>query len=147
MKPAALYFAAPLFTPWERILNERLVSKLEAVYTVFLPQRDGLLLPGSDLSSYEFQLSSRRVFEMDVNAIKASSVIFAVLDGRTVDEGVALELGLAWALGKRCVGYRTDSRVLLEHGINPMIANACELIVASEEQLSQWLALEAGKSH
>jgi nucleoside 2-deoxyribosyltransferase len=137
-----LYFAAPLFTPNERSLNERIVGRLETKFQVFLPQRDGILLPGASLSHDEYSAVSREVFKVDVLAIDDCAVLFAVLDGRTVDEGVAFELGVAHALGKRCIGFRTDARVLLTHGINPMIAQSCDIILPSDHSMEDWLEAE-----
>ena len=33
-----------------------------------------------------------------------------VLDGRIPDEGACVELGIAYANGKRCYGVKTDAR-------------------------------------
>lgn len=139
MKRATLYLAAPLFTPQERAFNERLARKLSACFDVFLPQREGILLPGRELSDAEFAKLALQVFEKDMLAVKSADVLFAVLDGRTIDEGVAVELGLAYALGKTCIGFRTDTRVLLPHGINPMISGAIHVLLASEEAVDTWL--------
>jgi nucleoside 2-deoxyribosyltransferase len=44
-------------------------------------------------------------------AITACDVLFAVLDGPDVDSGTAAEIGYAFALEKRIVGYRGDFRL------------------------------------
>jgi nucleoside 2-deoxyribosyltransferase len=43
--------------------------------------------------------------------INASQIVVAVLDGPDVDSGVAAEIGYAYALGKKIVGYRSDIRL------------------------------------
>jgi nucleoside 2-deoxyribosyltransferase len=43
--------------------------------------------------------------------IKASKFIVAVLDGPDVDSGVAAEIGYAYALRKKIIGYRSDIRL------------------------------------
>jgi nucleoside 2-deoxyribosyltransferase len=45
------------------------------------------------------------------------------LDGRVPDEGACVELGIAYGNGKRCYGFKTDTRSI-EMGldINPMIS-------------------------
>ena len=50
-------------------------------------------------------------------------IIFMVLDGRAPDEGACVELGIAYASGKRCYGIKSDSRsVELDMDLNPMIS-------------------------
>src|SRR5579862_6348706 len=97
-----LYFAAPLFTPRERAFNEYLAERLSSLFDVFLPQRDGLLLPGRRTDAKDYSILAQEVFRSDVNAIREAEIVFAVLDGRTVDEGVAVEIGMAHVWGKRC---------------------------------------------
>jgi nucleoside 2-deoxyribosyltransferase len=140
MRRHQLYFAAPLFTPQERAFNERLASRLSISFDVFLPQRDGLLLPGKDLDSASYSALAKDVFQADVDAIRRSALIFSILDGRTVDEGVAVELGMAHALGKECIGFLSDARVLLPHGINPMVRGAIQTLLRSEDELHNWLS-------
>jgi nucleoside 2-deoxyribosyltransferase len=43
--------------------------------------------------------------------IKASRIVLAVLDGSDIDSGVASEIGYAYALGKKIIGYRSDTRL------------------------------------
>jgi nucleoside 2-deoxyribosyltransferase len=46
-----------------------------------------------------------------------------VLDGRVVDDGACVELGIAYALGKKIYGIKTDTRSLeLDLDLNPLIA-------------------------
>ena len=98
---------------------------------MFLPQRDGVLIPGAILDAADFVVSSRRAYEADTAAIAGSKAILAVLDGRSIDEGVAFELGFAAALGKPCFGFKSDARVLLPLGDNPMIAGAVHQYLTS----------------
>ena len=51
-----------------------------------------------------------------------ADILFMLLDGRAPDEGAAVELGIAYASGKRCYAFKTDARSV-EYGmdINPMI--------------------------
>lgn len=135
----SIYIAAPLFTPLERELNLHLARVLEEHFSVFLPQRDGMLLAGRDLTREQFMAGSAEVFLGDVRAINECDVLFAVLDGRVVDEGVAFEIGYAHARGKVCVGYHTDSRVLLPHGLNPMIECSLSERFADEAQIRAWM--------
>jgi nucleoside 2-deoxyribosyltransferase len=45
------------------------------------------------------------------NLIKLSKVVVAVLEGTDVDSGVAAEIGYAFALKKKIIGYRSDKRI------------------------------------
>ena len=80
----------------------------------------------------------RSVFERDVAALKACDAVVINLDGRAVDEGAAFELGFAYALGKHCVGYRTDVRVLLPWGLNPMVTTPLVDTFGCIEALEAW---------
>ena len=53
-----------------------------------------------------------RVARANEQAIRASEMVLAVLDGVDVDSGTASEMGFAFALGKRVHGLRTDSRLI-----------------------------------
>ena len=141
LRKPRLYLAAPLFTPAERALNLQIEAALSRNFQVFLPQRDGHLIPGSRLNQQSFARISKKVFTKDVKAIAKSEFVVAVLDGRTIDEGVAFEIGLAFALRKMCVGFRSDPRVLLPWGINPMIQGALSNSVSNLVELREWAEL------
>jgi nucleoside 2-deoxyribosyltransferase len=78
------------------------------------------------------------VFEKDVRAIEACDAVVINLDGRSVDEGSAFELGFAYARGKVCVGIRTDVRVLLKWGLNPMIVVPLLRVFRDSGELGIW---------
>lgn len=133
-----IYLAAPLFAQAERSYNERICRALEKWCDVFLPQRDGELVPHLIQQGLSPSEAYRVVFDRDLAAIRACNALVINLDGRTVDEGAAFELGVAHALGKRCVGVRTDSRVLLPWGLNPMISVPLSEIFTCIESLDTW---------
>jgi nucleoside 2-deoxyribosyltransferase len=138
-----VYVAGPLFTPLERSFNDRVAAILENRFSTYVPQRDGILIPGQPLDSASFDKLSRMVFATDAEAIRSCDVLLAILDGRCVDEGVAFELGYACALGKPCYGLRTDARTLLPWGNNPMIEKGLIRCFSSEAELASWVASEA----
>ena len=142
-----IYLAAPLFNRHERATNRRVARVLEEAYEVFLPQRDGVLIPGASLSNAAFALYSRLAFDADVGALQRADAVLAILDGRTIDEGVAFELGYATAIGKPCYAYKSDARVLLPQGDNPMIAGAIRQSFASLKQLRAAVAIRALGTH
>jgi len=133
-----LYLAAPLFSMSELEFNQKVVNSVSDHFDIFLPQRDGGLMdqmikegtPASDASTY--------VFNKDISAIRNTDVILAILDGRTVDEGVSIELGFAYALNKRCFGLQTGPIRLLPSGNNPMIDNVIEDTFCDFMQLRRW---------
>jgi nucleoside 2-deoxyribosyltransferase len=133
-----LYLAGPLFSLAERTDNERICRALERWCDVFLPQRDGELVPHLIQRGISKDDAYRIVFDRDVAAIRDCDALVIHLDGRSVDEGAAFELGLAHALGKVCVGYHTDVRVLLPWGINPMIVAPLSNTFACIEGLAEW---------
>lgn len=53
----------------------------------------------------------------NLEAIRGSSRLVALLDGQEVDSGTAVEIGYAAALGLRCDGLRTDLRQSGEPGV------------------------------
>src|SRR5262249_50316702 len=116
-----LYLAGPLFTPTERDFNSLLTQVLENWCDVYLPQRDGQLVTDLIGGGESIDRAYQAIFKSDIAAIAAADGLVINLDGRTVDEGAAFELGFAHALGRTCVGVRTDTRVLLPYGINPMV--------------------------
>lgn len=130
-----IYLAAPLFNDCEREFNARLAGLLQRFGPVFLPQRDGKLIIELVRNGMGVREARRRVFDADIDAIHRARCIVAVLDGRTIDEGVAFELGYGRALGKTCFGLKTDDRALLASGDNPMIEGALDAIFHSVDDL------------
>lgn len=137
MKPS-LYFAAPLFSQAELAFNAALATQLEAFFDVYLPQRDGGLFDTLVREGMSVGTASTLIFNRDVEAINKSDVLLLVLDGRTVDEGAAFEIGYAHAKGKVCVGLQTDPRRLLAVGNNPMINGPLISIFGTVESLLDW---------
>lgn len=123
-----IYLAAPLFCRGEKDFNLLVTQLLEKQgYTVFLPQRDGyeaaLLYGKTEPEKTEL------IFNKDISEIKNSDIFFMVLDGRVPDDGACVELGFAYANGKRCYGIKTDSRSIeLGMDLNPLIAGCFKKI-------------------
>ena len=134
----ACYFAAPLFSEAERTFNRLLADQLEPYFSVYLPQRDGLLLRDLREAGDDSPEARRRIYAADIAAISACDVFLAVLDGPSVDEGVSFELGYATCLRKICVGLATDSRRAAGYFKNPMWDCALEQLFESIPQLLEW---------
>lgn len=116
-----VYFAAPLFSQAERDYNLKVVALLERYgYQVFLPQRDGYLAP--ELTGLSKGEKVTKIFNKDYEEVIRADIFFGLFDGRAPDEGVCVELGVAYSKGKRCYGLKTDARSIeLDMDLNPMI--------------------------
>ena len=101
---AHIYWAAPFFdSAWLRY-NDHCAKLLRAAgYHVFLPQEEAFNEPGHDPDA-------ESVFDGDLAEIRRTDALIAVLDGETIDSGVAAEAGLAYALEIPVIGLYTDLR-------------------------------------
>ena len=117
-----IYFASPLFNEAERAYNLKVVEMLEKHgYEGFLPQRDGFL--AAELEGKTEEEKVAQIFQKDYEEVMKSDIVFMVLDGRVPDEGACVELGMAYAAGKKCYGFKNDARsVELDMELNPLIA-------------------------
>ena len=117
-----VYIAAPLFSEGERNFNESIDSIIrECGHTTFLPQRDGGCV--ADLPDQINGIPKRKyLFQLDCEHMDWCDAILFLYDGRVPDEGACIELGIAYAQGKRCYGLKTDTRTIqLDLDNNPMI--------------------------
>jgi nucleoside 2-deoxyribosyltransferase len=137
-KRPMLYFAAPLFSHAERSFNEHIVLQLRKSFDVYLPQEDGGLLVDMVDRGIEPDEAGNQIFRVDIAALRECDVVLIVLDGRSVDEGAAFELGCAYMLRKQCYGLQTDPRRLLKTGNNPMIDCALRRVFRSLDDLYKW---------
>lgn len=134
--------AAPLFSEAELSFNTQVKEILDPYFDVYLPQEDGGLMVDMIKQGISPDSAARRVFESDIKAIQQCDVLLIVLDGRSVDEGAAFELGYASALGKTCIGLQTDVRKLLPYGNNPMLSSALSFTLKSIDELSIWASMQ-----
>ena len=141
LKRSKIYIAAPLFNQMEREFNKHLAELVEEVLDVFLPQRDGGLLVDLVRKGVSPNVAEKIVFEKDIAAIEDCDGVVAVLDGANVDEGVAFELGFAFARGKPCFGLQTDMRRQLPTGNNPMLSASLCAVYSTAADLVQGLTL------
>ncbi len=68
-------------------------------------------LPAGDGRMAAWRALNARIGAANAAAIRDCEVMVAVLDGVDVDSGTAAEIGFAFALGRRIVGYRGDFRL------------------------------------
>lgn len=123
-----IYVAGPLFSSHERRYLEELVNTiasklgLSPMKNFFLPHRDAGDIGSSSVGRDE-------VFNVDLKELEKCRIVIALLDGQDVDSGTAVELGIAYAKGKKVFGILTDWRRW--HGdsigqINNMIWGICD---------------------
>ncbi|MBC7463733.1 MAG: nucleoside 2-deoxyribosyltransferase [Actinobacteria bacterium] len=124
-----IYFAGPLFTPYERSYIDECAAIMRAVgMEVFVPHE--IPLPESVTPEFIFDVDSKQVMRADA--------VLALLDGPMVDDGTASEIGIFWAAmqydksKKGIVGLVTDTRVIRDRnmidgkGINLFVRGCIE---------------------
>lgn len=135
-----IYVASPLSSEGERDFNLKLEHFLsEQGFSTYLPQRDGGLMSQMLRQGQDENTVRRTLFEADVNAIKSADIVLAVLDGRSIDDGVCVELGIGYALGRDCVGFKTDSRSSFNGRDNLMVEGALRGTARTWVELEQLL--------
>ncbi len=130
-----VYIAGPLFSQAEKEFNEKLKRKLSDYVETYLPQDEGQLLVDLLKSGESAHNAAKIVVERDLTAIEKCDLFVIVLDGRTVEEGSAFELGIAFEKKKKCIGVQTDPRREISTINNPMIELACSRIFGTIEEL------------
>jgi hypothetical protein len=133
-----IYFAGPLFTPYERSFIDECAAALRADgFEVFVPHEHELAT-GVDVTA-------AWIFAKDRPGIERADAMLAILDGPSVDDGTACEIGMFHALmqsdpsKKGIVGLLTDIRGMHGEstGVNLFVQGAIEdvgRIVASIEE-------------
>lgn len=102
-----IYFASPLFSNMERKYNEYLTSMIRENYPeveMYVPQEQ---MGINDKNAYADSIA---IAKYDTDALLASDLMVAVLDGAIIDVGVATEIGVAYQAGIPVLGLYTDSR-------------------------------------
>ena len=145
-KRKLVYIAAPLFNEIEWKRNNNIKTFIESLgFEVHLPQdKTGRF---SDLSKRSNDLNKLRkdIFINDLNGVKNCDIILCLLDGRVPDEGTCVELGMAYVLGKTCVGYKTDIRAMGKDGFdNIMITESIKDNMASTFEELKGILIKVG---
>jgi nucleoside 2-deoxyribosyltransferase len=135
-----VYIGGPLFSQAERNRNQSIRDAISSFANVYLPQEDGGPIFDLVRDGMPVEQAKAQIFFQDVQAITQCDILVIIMDGRSIDEGACFELGYAFALGKTCVGLKTDSRTLFPFGDNPMIEAALRHIFRDEADLLAWLA-------
>ena len=112
-----IYIAAPLFNQieWER--NVQIKTFVESLgFDVHLPQDKAGRFSDLSKDSSNPEALRKDIFNNDLKGVKECDIILCLLDGRVPDEGTCVELGMAYVLGKICIGYKTDIRAMGRDG-------------------------------
>jgi nucleoside 2-deoxyribosyltransferase len=103
-----IYFAGPLFTPYERGYIDECAAQLRADgFEVFVPHEHELA---------QTDTTAEWIFSKDMDGLGPADAVLALLDGPTVDDGTACEIGIFYALmqsdptKKGVIGLQTDLR-------------------------------------
>jgi hypothetical protein len=122
-----VYFAGPLFTPYERSFIDECAERLRSDgIHVFVPHEDALATGDTSAAS---------IFAKDWKGLADADAVVAVLDGPMVDDGTACEIGIFYALMRGdssrmgIVGLLTDLRGTLRHeghGLNLFVLGCIE---------------------
>jgi nucleoside 2-deoxyribosyltransferase len=104
-----IYLAGSIFTPYEREFLDDCAARLRAEgFEVFVPHEQTHLV-GVDVTA-------ETVFAADAGGVEWADTVLAVLDGPSVDDGTACEIGLFYGLQQSdperngIVGLLTDLR-------------------------------------
>ncbi|KRL13361.1 nucleoside 2-deoxyribosyltransferase [Schleiferilactobacillus perolens] len=104
-----IYFANGLFSQADAEFNARVVAQIRDQYPlieVYLPQENASI---NDKNNYA---NSLMIAKADTDEVLASDLLVAVLDGPTIDNGVASEIGVAYQAKVPILGLYTDTRRL-----------------------------------
>ena len=122
-----VYFAGPLFTPYERSYIDECAARLRAEgIEVFVPHENALALPDTKPAT---------IFVKDWQGLSTADAVVALLDGPMTDDGTACEIGIFYALmqsdasKKGIVGLLTDLRSTRGdegHGLNLFVHGCIE---------------------
>lgn len=122
-----IYFAGPLFTPYERAFIDQCAAMLRADgFDVFVPHEHEFAGSG--------RVTAAWIFAKDRAGIERADAMIAILDGSSVDDGTACEIGMFHALmradptKKGIVGLLTDIRSTRgeSSGLNLFLQGAIE---------------------
>lgn len=103
-----VYFAGPLFTPYERGFIDACAARLrDEGFDVFVPHEHELA---------DAETTPAGIFAKDRAGLESAEAVLALLDGPSVDDGTACEIGIFHGLmgsdpaRKGVVGLLTDMR-------------------------------------
>ena len=127
-----IYIAGALFSIAEQNFNQELKNELLKIndsVDIILPQDEAKKIIGNP--NFE-----NLVFKSCEDEVKKADVILTILEGSDIDSGTCIELGLAYALGKKIIGIRTDFRGSEIEGLNIMVRKVLSHYVYSTKGIT-----------
>ena len=117
-----IYFAGPLFCESEKKYNTETAKILRSEgFDTVLPQDEGCVFDEGKMSDPDYaDRTAVMVFETDLALLDSCDTVVINLDGRVPDEGACVEIGYAYAKGKRIFGLKTDVRAS-EYGMDNLM--------------------------
>jgi nucleoside 2-deoxyribosyltransferase len=134
-----IYIAGPLFNIHEMGYLEDIAKKLESNgFACFLPHRDQSGIDKSELKKTEMSPETQnKIFNNDLDALKAADLTVALITGWDIDSGTAGEIGYSFACEKPIIAidaFERRYRNLFVSGmINKTVNNIDEIIPAIEK--------------
>lgn len=104
-----IYFANALFSQADFDFNAQVVAQLRQAapsLDIYLPQENAAI---NDKNAYA---DAKMIAQADTEQVLTADLMIAILDGPTIDVGVASEIGVAYAKHIPILGLYTDSRRL-----------------------------------
>ena len=102
-----IYFANALFSQADINYNAQLAAQIRNLspqIELYLPQEN------NDINDKQAYADSKMIAQADTAKLLASDLVIAILDGNTIDNGVASEIGVAYAQKIPIIGLYTDTR-------------------------------------
>lgn len=145
-----VYFAGPLFTPYERDFISKCALYLrENGIEPFVPHESPWIEDPDDKRS-----PAKRCFDKDFGGIASANAMLAIINGTEVDDGTACEIGIFYELmngdpsKKGIVAFHDDYRTRTGgegKGVNGFVLGClqkvgmvCQTIEESTQQLLAW---------
>ncbi len=107
-----IYIAGPLFNTHEKGYLEKIAIELESnEFECFLPHRDQKDITEEELKQLNMSNATKeKIFNNDLNALKTSDLIVALLTGQDIDSGTAAEIGFSYANKKPIIAITASER-------------------------------------
>jgi nucleoside 2-deoxyribosyltransferase len=106
------YLANGLFNVGDRIVNDVIAREVRARYFLHTGEHMDLYNPMENeaINDKESYADSVAIYQADSKPLMESDFLIAVIDGNTIDEGVACEIGMFSTTGKPIFALYTDAR-------------------------------------
>lgn len=139
-----IYVAGPFFNNQERISLRNMIDYIRGNFPegteLFIPMEHEI--PGG--MEMPNPVWAKKVFDMDVQAIKDSDMVIAMYTGHYSDTGTVWEMGFAKALGKPVIGYipkwaqTGDVSLMVMNGFDGYMDVSGKITTFSEEILNHY---------